>query len=224
MNSVLLTDDELAMLDGKVSRDDVQDKISAAIKRIEARTIYADLSDTEAGLIADILTECTDNGRLIFHHSQARHCSICDNKPDPLYVLYKSGPRKGTPNYDKPRYLNMVELADRFVRMKGSVALGCCRECWGRIGDAVKEALVDTKVELPMALLASEDQQKFERFDNRHCKECGWVGHEGEMGRLSVLMGGGSYPGECPNCDARNLALGRTIIEKADGFVVKEIA
>jgi hypothetical protein len=40
------------------------------------------------------------------------------------------------------------------------------------------------------------------------------------MGTSLTLIGGGTYPSSCPNCPAKNIPLGRTVIETRTGHAL----
>lgn len=213
--SYKLTDEEALLLDGKV-RDDVQKLVTAARGRLAAVLDHPDLSPELAGFIADVVSEAEERGRLILRWEWVMWCPVCRN--DAGYVLFKSGRRKGKPR--KRRYLQAVELASRFVTVKGSVALGCCSECLAAVEPALVSALASARAEIPKRFVA-EGRPDWRRWELRRCKGCGWEGHEGEMRELPALMGG-RYRGGCPACPAENRPLGPTRIERRDGFVVVE--
>lgn len=220
MTAVTLTDEELVLLDGRVSLD-AQKIVDAAKGRIAARGQFSDLDSRFAGFIADVLAAAEREGKLIWIWEQIRSCPVCGKRPDPRYVLYKSGPNRGTPNYDKPRYLQGVELLPAFVKFQGSVLLGACTECMDAVKPHLEKVLAETPVQLPPQLLTDGSRQWVKRA-NMHCTVCGWEGHEGQMRQLPTLIGYGSYPGGCPDCSAEN-HLGGLQIKTVDGFQMVEV-
>lgn len=215
-----ISDEELALLDGRVG-EALQAHVSAAVSRLSAANAYPDLTPKQAGLIADAVREAQASGRLVWYHRRIRYCPLCESGGG--FVLYKSGPRKGRPNYDRPLSMPGIELAYRFVTIDGSVAMGGCQDCIGPVIPHLKAALVGVPAALP-DMLVTEGAQRFNRFDNRRCTACGWTGHEGEMGRQRTLMGDGTYPATCPSCKAENRIFGSRTIETIDGFTVVEAA
>lgn len=213
-NYVTLTDDELAALDG-ACRPEVQEKVTAALSRLAAQSTHPDLAPPLAGLVADVLAEATKSGLLRHWHRQLRHCPLCGKRAG--YGVYKSGPRRGQDNYDRPLNLRGIELADRFISVQGSVTLGGCVECMATVRPVLVEALRGVPVELPDQLVAEGDPQRRRRL-NRHCKKCDWTGHEGQMKWDRTLMGNGRFPSRCPQCGAGG-ALSHDV-EIAEGFVV----
>jgi hypothetical protein len=213
--SVRLADHELALLAGKC-RPQVQAEVDAALARISAAARY-DLPHGLAGLIANIVTEASQTGVVTFRPERVRYCTWC--KKDGGYYIYKKGYQKGRANYDKPLYFGAVEFAVRFVSVQNHVSVGACDGCIHTLLPDLKAALADVRAELPKRL-QSEGAPLWKRHDNMSCNACGWTGHAGEMGQIRALMGGGTYPGICPSCGVRNEPLGKSHIEKADGFTV----
>ena len=216
MTKIDISDEELALLDGRVG-ETLQEHVSAAVARLAAASAFPDLTPRQAGLIADAVSEARLAGRLVWHHRRLRYCPLCEKHGG--YALYKSGPRKGRPNYDRPLSMPGIELAYRFVTIEGSVAMGGCQDCIRPVIPHLKAALVGVPAALP-DMLVTEGAQRFNRFDNRRCTACGWTGHEGEMGRRRTLFDDGTYPATCPSCNAENRPFGPRIIETVDGFTV----
>lgn len=215
--SVSLTDDELALLDGRCS-EKVQEAVDGALARIAARTSHPDLAPDHAGLVADVVAEAHKNGRLVFWRERIRRCPLCGTSPG--YVAYKSGPRRGRPNYDKPRHLDGHEFAYRFVTVQGHVSVGGCADCVNPLLPTIAEALRGVPAQVPPVLRAEGEPERV-RHNNRRCTKCGWTGHEGQMGRLPTLMGDGSFPALCPECGAGGHF--SRVVEFAEGFVVVEL-
>lgn len=212
--SVLLTDAEMALLDGQVG-DKAQQKVDAAKARLAAAADLDHLDPIHAGLVADIVTEAKDSGRIIHRRERISRCTLCGTSAG--YVPYKSGPNKGLPNYKKPRTLPATEFAYRFVTMQNHVIVGGCNECVAPILPDISEALRGVNAQVPASLRADGEPVRT-RYENRHCTKCDWVGHEGEMGRERTIMGDGTFPAYCPSCGAGG-AFSRDI-GHADGFVV----
>lgn len=211
------TDDELARMVGQNIEDEhTRQAIADAARRVAERR--PDLSDADAGFISDVKAEAQREGRLVFQRRDMRWCQVCNKQPDPPYVPYKSGPRRGQPNYDKPRVLHGIELADRFVRIQHHVTLGCCEECWERLGDEARASLVGVDAELPNALYTTGP--RYQKYPKRHCTVCDWEGDESQMGRQRTLLGDGPYPAVCPSCGHVD-TFGVHKIETIDGFAIK---
>lgn len=212
-----LTDDELAHLDGLCSAG-VQAEVTAALARQEARRTFPDLTPAHAGFVADCVTEATTNGQLDLSKRRLRRCALCGTSAG--YVLFKSGPRRGKPDTNRPLTLPGFELARRFVSMAGYADLGGCESCVRPVLPVIAEALRGVRAEVPEALHADREP-RWRRFPKRACTKCGWTGHEGQMGRLRTILGDGTYPAECPTCGAAN-TFGHTEVPTADGFTVVE--
>jgi len=211
MVSVNLTDEELALLDGRCSAD-VQRQVDAATGRLSMQAALAETPGHLAAFIADAVMEAKNSGRLKFAPCGLRTCPYC--KRSGGYAVHSGRSRyhrKGTPNYDKPLTIPGVELAQRFVNFLGHATVGCCRECWEAAQPLLVSALDAVKAEIPEAITGKAP--RFKRFDNAHCTACGWTGHEGQMRPRRTLMGDGRYPGGCPACPAENAPLGRTVIQ-----------
>lgn len=217
MPSVILTDEELAILDGKCS-EKIQKEVDAAKSRISAASTYAHLTPLQAGFIADAVSEAKNTGLLVKRGVGLSYCPVC--KKSGGYAVYKRSSRfhrKGEKDFSKPLTLYGIELADRFVSIKGYASCGCCRECFDTILPDLKKALEGVRAQLPKDLQTTP----FKKFKKMKCNKCGWEGHEGQMRKLPVMFEG-YYPGGCPSCEAENRPLGATHIETVSGFVVVE--
>ena len=210
-----LTDPEIATLDGKV-RDEVQAEVDAAKDRLAAINEHPNLPEPLARFVADAVNEARTHGLLVWRHERIRHCPLCGQYAG--YAKFKSGPRRGQSNHNRPLSFPGVELARRFVTMEGRVTLGGCTECVEAAKPTLREALRGVDAQVPGWLCANGEPKRV-RYDLRHCAECGWDGHEGEMGRHRTLMGDGTYPATCPSCMALN-NFGAMPVERRDGFVV----
>lgn len=216
---VRLTDTELVALDGRC-RDEVQAEVDKALRRLESVAARPDLTEAQARLVADVVSEATTAGLLVWHRRRARSCPLCDKGYG--YHQFKSGPRRGKPNHSKPITYACIELAHRFVRVENHLRLGCCVDCMTAMRPVLADALADVRAELP-AELHTDGRPTFRRHARRRCPDCGWEGHEGEMRRLRTVLGDGSYPGGCPACSFESVFLGRSF-ESLDGFDVVEVA
>lgn len=216
---VHLTDDELVLLDGRC-RDEVQDKVHAALARIAMRSELPDLTPAQAGLVSDVVTAAREHGRLRYMSTIIDWCHLC--KTHLGYALYKSGPRKGEKNHSKPRFLPAIDMDPRFVHIKHHAGLGGCSDCVTPIVGVIAEQLRGVPAQVPDKLRAEGEPVRL-RHNNVECTKCGWEGHEGQMRRKRTLMGDGTYPAGCPECDAEN-GFGRTLIETTEGFTVVEVA
>lgn len=213
---VELTDEELVFLDGKVSSD-TQKEVDNARERIAMVKAIPDLDPKHAKFIADVVREAQTNGELVRYHENIRHCSLCDaNAGYDVHRRRGRYHRVGQPNYDKPITMSGVELARRVIRITGYVALGCCRVCFDKLLPDLQKALTGVKAEMPKSLTGVPP--KWKRWNKRRC-QCGWEGHEGEMGQLLTFMGDGFYRGKCPKCGEENSLFSQRI-KPIEGFVV----
>lgn len=217
MTYVSLTDQELAVLDGRCSAK-VQAEVEDAKLRLAAVAASPGVNPAIAGFVADVLAEATKNGRLVYRWQQLRHCSVC--KADRGYATYPRSSRyhrKGDPNYCKPLYLQGVELARRAITIQGNVSVGCCRACWEVAKPLVITALEGIRAEVPEGITGKPPAWRYSEMMN--CKACGWTGPELKMHLLPALMSG-TYRGGCPACPAENRPLGPRILVPVDGFEV----
>lgn len=216
MTRVDLSDAELVLLDGRCG-ETVQAEVDAARDRIAARGRHPTMPPALSGLVADAATEARTNGRLVWTTKPIDYCPLCGWVGKP--ARYKSGPRKGEIKPNGRRGMTGgVDLAHRFVTIQHHVRLGGCRECVETAEPALRKELRGVPAQVPDRLRA-EGEPKRVRYERRRCKSCGWEGHEGRMGRLTAVMGG-TYPGECPDCGAKQLPLGPLEFEHVDGFDV----
>lgn len=215
---VELTVTELAALNAAPVRPDVQAEINLALLSDWACARHG-VPERVGLLAAKAVREAAVEKRLLWQPRSLRFCPIC--RKDPGYVKYKSGPRKGESNLNRPRVLRGVEMAARFIRIEGSVTIGGCVECVDGAAPIIRELLRDVPAELPEPL--NPDGRKLKRHARRRCSACGWTGHEGQMGRLPAVFGG-HYPGKCPSCGAKNKPFARDEIETLKGYELEVLS
>jgi hypothetical protein len=213
---VELTDDELILLDGACT-DEVQSEVDKAKLRIAAVQRHTDMPAHVARLVADAVAEGVSHGRLLWQPKRINRCAYCGT--DKGYVAYKSGPRKGQPNYDRRIKVPGIEMAQRFVTVEGHAAVGGCTDCADAAADAITAELANAPCELPPHLRPAGAPPK-RRYDRKRCTKCGWEGHEGEMRRLRTVLGDGTYPGGCPSCDNESGLFRVGAFERLEGFDV----
>jgi hypothetical protein len=217
-----LKDVELVLLDGQCSGS-VQAVVDQAKARLAMVARLGGLTAARAGFVADVVGYAAKHGELRFSRTRMRRCAVCSSAPVPPYVLYKSGPRRGKPNYDTPQYLDGIDFGLSFVKMDGWYPeLGCCACCVDVVQPCLVAELENVPAQLPARLTAT-GVSRWSRCGNRRCTQCGWTGHEGQMRRGRTVMGDGTYPAGCPECPAANLPLGRSLVEVADGFTMVEV-
>jgi hypothetical protein len=217
--SVSLTDDELILLDGQCSPE-VQDIVD--VVRFAIRVAATGAAPEIARFVASAVAEAKQSGRLIFTHMGIRCCPVCGK--DAGYAPHKRTSSrykvKGQPNHDRPLTLGAWELADRFVFIQRHVTIGCCEACWVIAKPLLAAELKPIRAEVPEAITGHAP--RFLKHDNVECTQCGWIGHEGEMGRARTLLGDGTYPASCPRCEAKNTAFGPVLVKTIDGFSIVE--
>lgn len=197
-----LSDNEAVLLDGQVS-DSTQVLVDAAKARIVAVNSYPDLSEREAGFIADVVSEARSELLLAHRCEYIRGCPVCE-KDAGYHVRTRTSrnERKGQPDFSKPKLFLAIEFHESFITIKNRVALGCCQDCFNRLKPYLASALKDIKAQIPSVITGHKPT--YIRTKKMHCKKCEWLGLEAEMGKLPALMGNGFYPGKCPSCGAEN--------------------
>jgi len=213
MNQVHLTDEQLILLDGHVDGE-TQGLIDVAKLRLSTIEAMPQCTPAEAGFIADAVREAATNGILICKSADLAKCRVCGEQH--TYAIHTRNGKyhqKGSLNLDKPLYLRGVELADRFVNVKGYPHLGCCKGCWDRIKPLVSEAVKDIRAEIHRSITGT--QPKWTKYHNCYCTKCDWKGHLGQLGLLPAVMGG-NYRGVCPSCEAKNTLFASMIRRDSD--------
>lgn len=214
MNTNLsLTDNELVLLDGNC-RKEIQSKVDEAKERLSIQ-VPIGLREELVPFFRRVIQEAKASGKLVCRPVDLSLCGGCGRTKD--YVRFKSGRRAGQRNYNKPKYLRGMELASRFLTIKGYPALGLCKACFDEIKPYLRAALEGVQAELPTTLMGYEP--KYKKYPIRRCRDCGWEGGEHLMGRLPALMGG-TYPGKCPKCGAESLPFGPTKFDTTDTHIV----
>jgi hypothetical protein len=210
--SVTLSDADLATLVSSQD-DDVRNAALAAADRLSAPARYAELPAHVAALVADVLAEARKEGRLIYRGVAVSSCRYCGARSE-----WKKPPRKKR-EIEYP--VSGVEFADRFIVISRHISVGACRVCVDQAMPVLRAELAGKPVQLPSALHVG-DAPVFRRWDRCGCKNCKWIGHEGQLGKLRTLMGDGDYPGKCPSCGAERRFMGPNPFERLDGFDVVE--
>lgn len=232
--AVTLTDEELILLSGRC-RPEVQRDVDRARLRIDAsiHPLLAELPEGMRRFIVAARLAASAQGRLGFRGDHIRYCPVCQTTAG--YALHKRSGRekglfggwhkKGSPNLDKPLDHYAVNLEPpQFIRFSGIAGdLGCCVECWKKIQPILLRYFEDqgVRAELPKAVTGVEPTLRWFRI--RRCPRCAWTGGEHEMGRMSCLLGDGSYPAICPTCKFTHEPLGKPDFEVVEGkFVLVE--
>lgn len=218
MPKLELTDEEIALLDGRVSPE-TQSTVDAAKQRLAMMRANSDLSPKLAELITKAVREAMKNGILVHQYTNVHYCSLCEKSAG--YALHtRNGKyhRKGQEDTRKPRSFRGFELQKSFVFIKGHVSLGGCLDCYGKVINPLREALATIRAELPSELAGPV---KFKRWDDYECP-CGWKGHEGQLLQLRTFMGDGYYRGKCPKCGKENQLFSQPI-KRLSTFTIVEV-
>lgn len=189
-----LTDEEILSLEGS--------SVPSIVKAIGEIRRKQELS--ENSWIGRILAEAEVQGELRLTYSRVRDCSECSYSAG--YALFKSGPRKGKPNYDKPLSKAGVRADFGNVRVvfgKGKFPGGydhICNDCWAA-GLELEFNLAYPKIQAEIRTLTTNNGKR--KSYAVLCVDCNWSGWEHELGKLPALMSG-TYEGKCPKCGAEN--------------------
>lgn len=214
MPTIELTDDYLLLLDGRVDAA-TQAEIDAAKHRKSLNAQLGALPPKVAEFVTNAVAEARKSGILIWQSASTNYCGLCGKVGG--YAKYKRNGRyhrKGQSDHTKPLSFNGIELKESFVRIQNHISLGGCTACVESSVEHLRTALKDVAAELPEKLASGS---RYKRWDRRRCDECGWTGHEGQLGMLPAWMGGGRYRGECPSCGAKNELLSSKV-KRVEGF------
>lgn len=199
--NVELTYEELLLIDGKVSVE-VQAAINLAKLDYDRRF--------KLPIMNEILNKSEATGELKWTLKSIKSCNFCDKAVD--YARYPRNSRyhnKGDYNYDKPRYYSGIAFNERFVSIngRGDMCTECCEN--HQVIKTLVNYIIDNdlKIEIRKNEFA---ETKYKKDAIRICYDCKKEMNESEMGRERALMGGGTFPSECPHCHAKALPLGST--------------
>lgn len=146
---VLLTDDELAALDGKC-RDEIQAKVTSAKERMAVADSLVGTDRPIALFIGALVQEARTHGRLVFQHTGVEHCPVCDRRAE--HAKHKRGGRnhrKGDPDHRHLIPFGAYEFAHRFITIGRRLSLGCCDACWLKAKPLALTALADVQAVVP---------------------------------------------------------------------------
>lgn len=201
-SSYILTDDEVVLLDGLTSNENV----NAAIKRIkEARhlqSVSPNLNERESGLVAQILEIARNDKKVICRCLSMSHCDVCGKRAG--YAKHKRTTRyhrKGDTDHSKPLYFSGYDFKDSFVTIKGHASVGCCSECFDKLKSTIADSLKNINCEVSEKITGNpKDRIKVAKHK---CDKCNWIGLETDMRPLPAVFDG-YYFGGCPSCSAEN--------------------
>lgn len=216
---VNLTVTETLLLDGKADPE-TQKIVDRAKEDLAVQVGMDGASPAVRTFVADAVREAREHGQLVFRPMSLTYGQYSGRKEGYwTYSRSRGIHRKGDLDYSRPRHFAGFDLAQRFIRVQGHAVLGDSLEFLEEARPFLLKALKDVPAELPEKLTG--EPPRWKRYDKAHCSACGWVGHEGEMGRSRCVLEG-TYPSTCPKCGARNgLFQDATIKTGGDlGFVV----
>lgn len=193
---VNLTDDEIIALDGKVN-DKAQQKVDY-VKSVHEHDSLGNI------LAQEILVDSLKQNYISVRNRELTSCGNCDVRT--TYAVFKSGPRKGEQNRNKPRPVYGMSFNDGFIIITGYSSRGLCKDC----GNKMKQLLQDYILEndLPIEIGYSLKDTRYLKEEERQCFKCEKPMWQFDMGTHPTMMGGGYYHATCPHCNAQSLGFG----------------
>lgn len=212
MTLLNLTDEELGRMGtlGEWSPG-VRAAIDAAMDRLAIRAGLGDTPAYVGDFVSRLVIQAQREGRLEYSRMNVRACDCCQKSAGFMpYTRNTRYHKKGDPNHARPRAWWGIQVS-WFV---------CCPICWERVKPVLVKALEDIRAEIDENITGYSP--RFKKYQNVAC-QCGWTGHEGQLGKLPALTGG-YYPGQCPQCGAKNLPLnmGQDPIYCLKSFTIEE--
>lgn len=182
---VLLTDDEILLLDGKTDSKEIVGKI----KVVKGRRAL--VSEGVPEWFAKVIVSATNLGKLDMHRrSGGGNCAKCGRRST-VYPLYKRGPKKGQRNHNKKPWQEsrMVVAAVHFCQ-------GCEKEALSEVRKLAEKG--ESRFEISVGSLKS----LMVKEDKRICPKCGKECWDFDMGlKVTMMDPYGRYYGKCPHCD-----------------------
>jgi hypothetical protein len=211
--SVRLSDSDLARLVDSADPD-VAEAARLARQRLDAVESIPGIQPHVAQLVIDVVEEARKEGLLTYQSVAATRCAYCG----------RAGEWKKSKRRRKEYQVTFTgrDFGVRFIRIQGHISVGGCAECVDAALPHIRARLAVVRADVPDEL-AAPGRPRWRLHRKMQCTDCGWTGHEGEMGWLPCLFGDDRYPGECPSCRAQNKPLGRKVIEVRPGHVVAEV-
>lgn len=141
-------------------------------------------------------------GVFSYRSKQIRFCPICERAGS--YLKYKSGRNKGLSNFNKPTYLNGYKFNEGFITIQGYGDI--CRDCENKHSVIKTVASYILEQNLPVEL-KNNKETNYRKDPIQICFQCNKEMQTSKMGKLDAIMGG-TYPGRCPNCGAKEMLFG----------------
>jgi hypothetical protein len=165
---------------------------------------------TEFPGLSEIIEESLKRGMIEVSNDGISRCKKCGCGG--TYSIYKSGPNKGNPNYNKEkRYPSGIKFNMGFISFKNSGDY--CQDCLIKydIINVVVQKILDLNLPIEIKVHAHDldKKTKFVRDNERKCFSCEKTMYESEMNREHRIMDSSTYPAECPHCQATSLAFGK---------------
>jgi len=218
-HSIILTEDELVSIRGLVKSERAVNLIEELVRIRELQS-----GDSSADrFIAGIVELAQRTGKLGYNRRRLSDCPVCGKQK--TYARYERtslNHDKGDLNYDKPIYLQGVDVKDSFIRMEGYGKYMCCANCFGELKPKLVERLNDVKAELPESLMG--EPPRWKKTEWAKCQKCEWEGWRTELGKLPTMFGRGDYYGKCPQCGAKEQPFGKVFDYNYDRWTVLEKA
>lgn len=199
MTEVDLTNDELLLLDGRVSA-----KVQKEIDRIKIAMQHVELGLPLALLIADGLQA----GRILWNYDELKgiqSCAVCHKRAG--YAQYQSGRYRGEENYGRPLRLmgHMFTAGNQTIRL--------CAECATPTIPRLQAYILehDLPIEIPT-------DTRYIREAERKCFACEKTSWLFDMGTEPTVFDQGYYYGRCPHCGAVELPLSPRQFEATGNF------
>jgi len=186
MREIKLSDEELLLLDGKVSPD--AQKIINWVKTINQ---YADIGDRT---YAEIIALAAAKGAL---RCNSRELNSCPCGKSREYRTLTRGRNRGKKDFDHPIRFYGVSFMDGFVTVQGHSNFGYCHECGEKAIQTIAQYIQnhDLKIEIP-------GESKWIKEEKGVCKSCGKDMWQFDMMLSPTWQRDGYYYSDCPHCGA----------------------
>jgi hypothetical protein len=193
MRNVMLTDEEILALDGRVNTE-----AQAVVERVKAVGEHLGVGHA---LWAEIVVDALATGYLGWQRREGVRCSACEAHM--TYATYKSGPRRGRERLDKPRYLSCSAPDYRPLAPWEYAAVQLCPACAPQAREAIGAYL--RAGDLPVETAGSA----WLREEEYTCFRCARTMWQFDMGPLPCLLGGRLLLRALPVLRGRGVAPGK---------------